>query len=429
MITSSENSSLFDLAMALSEVMDMVSPLVADHQKRAAYVAVRLAEELNMPADKLRELILAGLVHDIGAFSLQERLDLLDFEFDNPRAHARRGYQLLKEFHPLAHEATIVLHHHTPWDTKDYEDPDSSNVPFQSHILHLADRLVILIDNDRDIQNQVVPIIDALTARMGTTFMPELQKPLLDLALKEEFWLNAVSPFLNARLREKYEMCVSDSLELDPGQQMELARIFSRIIDFRSHYTATHSCGVAATAETLAGLCGFPQIDCRLMKIAGYLHDMGKLAIPAEIIEKPARLSEDEYSIIKSHPQRTTRILEQLPDLEVAALWISQHHERLDGSGYPAHTKESEISLGSRVIAVADVFTAITEDRPYRRGMDKSHSLKILRTMADSHMLDREVLRVMESRFGDLNDLRREAQKEASSSYEELIQPFVEVEQ
>jgi HD-GYP domain-containing protein (c-di-GMP phosphodiesterase class II) len=156
---------------------------------------------------------------------------------------------------------------------------------------------------------------------------------------------------------------------------------------------------------------------------------MGKLAIPAEIIEKPARLSEDEYSIIKSHPQRTTRILEQLPDLEVAALWISQHHERLDGSGYPAHTKESEISLGSRVIAVADVFTAITEDRPYRRGMDKSHSLKILRTMADSHMLDREVLRVMESRFGDLNDLRREAQKEASSSYEELIQPFVGVEQ
>lgn len=425
----SEFTSLFELAMVLSEVMDMVSPLVADHQKRTAYVAGRLAEQLDMSDQGRRDLLLAGLIHDVGAFSLRERLDLLDFELENPRVHARIGYQLLKEFHPLADVAAIILHHHTPWDTGGFEEPDGVEVPVQSHILHLADRLVILIDNDRDIQSQIVPIMDALTSRMGTMFMPGLQKPLLDLALMEEFWLNTVSPFLNARLREKYDRCAGPPISLSLGQQMELARIFSRIIDFRSHYTATHSCGVAVTAEALAGYCGFPQTDCRMMRIAGYLHDMGKLAVPTEIIEKPSRLSEEEYVIIKNHPQRTTRILERLPDLDVAAIWISQHHERLDGSGYPLHTREWEISLGSRVMAVADVFTATTEDRPYRRGMERSKSLKILRAMADSNMLDREVLKQLESRFAELNDLRRDAQMDAGVHYDELIQPFVGKEQ
>jgi len=421
----SEYTSLFDLAMVLSEVMDMVSPVVADHQKRTAYVAVRLAEGLGIPAQGRRELLLAGLIHDLGAFSLRERLDLLDFDFENSGTHTRIGYQLLKEFPPLAREAAIILHHHAPWDTKGYEEPDALEVPVQSHILHLADRLVILIDNDTDIQSQIVSIVDVLASRMGTLFMPQLQKPLLELAKMEEFWLNAVSPFLNARLREKYELYAAPAMEMSSGQQMQLAKILSRIIDFRSHYTATHSCGVAATAEALAGLCGFPQADCRMMRIAGFLHDMGKLAVPTEIIEKPARLSEEEYGIIKNHPQRTTRIVERLPELEVAALWVSQHHERLDGSGYPSHIQEREISLGSRVMAVADVFTAITEDRPYRKGMEKSHSLRILRAMADRHLLDREVLKQLESRFGDLSDLRRDAQREACGSYEELIEPFV----
>ena len=136
MESQTEHTSLFDLTMVLSEVMDMISPLVADHQKRTAYVAVRIAEELGVPAEQRRELLLAGLIHDVGAFSLRERLDLLDFEFENSGTHARIGYQLLKEFRPLAAEAAIILHHHTPWDSKGSEESDSLEVPVQSHILH-----------------------------------------------------------------------------------------------------------------------------------------------------------------------------------------------------------------------------------------------------------------------------------------------------
>lgn len=416
-------STLFDLAFVLSDVMDMVSPLVHDHQKRTAYIAVRLGEEYGLDDHELTELILAALLHDIGAFSLKDRLDTLDFEFDNPHRHARLGYQLIKGFPPLAKEALIILYHHLPWEMPGYEEPDGRDVPVQSHILHLADRIAVLMDTGKDILRQVVPTVDVIMGRMGTTFMPGLTRPLMSLALSESFWLNAASPFLDVRLREKTD---NGGPDLRSEDLPVLAQVLSRFIDFRSRYTATHSCGVAATGEALARSLDLAEEECRLMRIAGYLHDMGKLAIPSEIIEKPARLSDEEYRLMVDHPGRAAKILKTLPELGDASLWISQHHERLDGSGYPSHSGENEITLGARILAVADVFTAVTEDRPYRKGMKRERPLRCLRELAYSHQLDLDVMSVLESRFEDLNDLRRDAQETACSNYNEMIKPFVE---
>ncbi len=417
-------TTLLDLAIVLSDVMDMVSPLVHDHQKKTAYIALRLGEEYGLGEPELMELALAGLIHDIGAFSLQDRLDTLDFEFDDPHRHARLGYQLIKGFQPLGKEAVIVLYHHFPWEVPGYVEPDGRQVPAQSHILHLADRIAILMDSDRDILEQVVPITDMVMGRMGTTFMPDLSKPLMNVALSESFWLNAASPFLDARLRER----VSDGArELGSDDLPALAHMLSEIIDFRSHYTATHSCGVAATAEALARALDLPEEDCRLMGIAGQLHDMGKLAVPSEIIEKPARLSEDEYHVMMDHPRRAERILEALPELGEASRWISQHHERLDGSGYPRHRGGEEIILGSRILAVADVFTALTEDRPYRKGMVDTRPMNFLWDLAENHQLDLDVIWALESKFFDLCELRRDVQQAACSRYDQMIKPFREV--
>ncbi|UCF30800.1 MAG: HD domain-containing protein [bacterium] len=418
-----DRTTLLDLAIVLSDVMDMISPLVHNHQKRAAYIAMRLGEEYGLKADQVTELVLAGLLHDIGAFSLRDRLDTLDFEFDDPHRHARLGYQLIKGFSGLSRVALIILYHHLPWQTQGYEEPDGRQVLIQSHILHLADRVSILMDEEKDILDQVIPIVDVVMSRMGTTFMPSLSKPLMSLALRESFWLNAASPFLEARLRERLDGHLP---VLQPEDLSDLSTLLSRIIDYRSHYTATHSCGVAATAEALARTMDLPEETCRLMRIAGHLHDMGKLAVPSEIIEKPARLSAEEYGIVMDHPRRAARILNALPDLGEASQWVAQHHERLDGSGYPNHSGGMDISLGSRILAVADVFTAVTEDRPYRKAMTRDMPLRFLMDLADSQQLDPEVMSVMESRFDDLNDLRRNIQEAACTRYDEMIRPFAE---
>jgi len=152
------------------------------------------------------------------------------------------------------------------------------------------------------------------------------------------------------------------------------------------------------------------------MKIAGYLHDLGKLAVPQEILEKPAKLNDYEFNIMRSHVFYTYRILANRNGLEQINEWASLHHERLNGKGYPFHLKAADISFGSRIMAVADVFTAIAEDRPYRKGLSKD---QIIRTL--SHMgvdsLDSKIVNSLIEKFEYINDIRYAARSEALNEY------------
>jgi response regulator RpfG family c-di-GMP phosphodiesterase len=115
-------ASLFNLVSILSQVMDLVSPLVVDHHKRTAWFAVNLAEEMGLGEKAINGILFSALLHDIGAFSLQERLDTLQFEFENPHHHACLGYSLLKDFELFRQEAKIILAHHTWWKPEHDED-------------------------------------------------------------------------------------------------------------------------------------------------------------------------------------------------------------------------------------------------------------------------------------------------------------------
>lgn len=159
-----------------------------------------------------------------------------------------------------------------------------------------------------------------------------------------------------------------------------------------------------------------------MMKIAGYLHNLGKLAVPLEILEKAAKLTEDEFNIIKSHTFYTCRILETISNLDVINTWASFYHERLDGKGYPFHHKGEDLSLGSRIMAVADVLTAVTEDRPHRKGMPSDGALQVLRQMAESSVLDSYVVSTLRLYYDEVNSVRIAARAAASKEYQEFGQ-------
>ena len=413
-----KGTTLFDLALALSEAIDLVSPLMADHHKRVAYIAASLGREMGLSDVERKELIFAGLLHDIGAFSLRQRLDLFRFEFEDPLDHARLSYQLLKDFPPLAREAEIILHHHDFW-----QPGMSEEIPLASHIIHLADRIAILVNTKRSVLEQMDQIMSLIMDNSGRMFMPQLIPPLLRVAGRESFWFNVVSPSLDDHLR--WQVKTSD-LRLGVEDLMQVAHLFSRIIDFRSPYTATHSAGVAAVSGAVAASLGFSDRNRSMIQVAGHLHDLGKLAVPVEILEKPARLSGEEYGVIKSHAFHTRRILETVPELDYAILWASQHHERLDGSGYPDHDRGIEVAFGSRVLAAADIFTAVMEDRPYRKGVARDEAMGILWKLASEEALDPEVLTAMETEADDLNLIRRQAQEDSLVDYRELIQSHPE---
>lgn len=405
---------LITLLNTISNAQDLVSPYLSNHQQQVAYLSYQLAREMGLSVEEQRDIFQAGLVHDIGALTKNERLEIVETEPIYVNNHAFIGAKLLEDFAPMLNTARLIKFHHLAWDNGTGSIFKGENVPFGSHIIHLADRVCTMIKKEGPILSQIPKIVELLSRASNTVFEPRAVQALFKLSRIEYIWLDLTSSFPTSKINTN----IFDSIELNIDDIMELVRIFSHIIDFRSSFTARHSAGVAQIARQLAKLLGFSPIKCKLMLIAGYLHDIGKLAIDNEVLEKPGRLSEDEFNIIRSHTYYTYQLLDTIPQFNLIKEWAAYHHERVDGNGYPFHIKGESLSLGSRIMAVADVFTAITEKRPYRDGMDDSQAIKVLNNMVGSGALDEMVVGVLVDNFQMIKELREKSQLDASKRYE-----------
>jgi HD-GYP domain-containing protein (c-di-GMP phosphodiesterase class II) len=406
---------MFDLMMSLSMAMDLISPELANHHKQVSYLSFALASEYGLSVEEQKNLVLAGAVHDIGAIRLKDRLELMKYLPENPHERSEFGYKLLKTMKVLLPIAEQVRFHHVYWDYGNGQKFNDHDVPLSSHILHLSDRISVLIDPSKNVLSQVRDIKNHIIEQKDKMFHPDLVDTFLNMADKEYLWLDMTSNYINS--------IILKSLEFEPLEQenlLDIAKLFSRIIDFRSPFTATHSSGLAVTATCIAKFSRFSDHDCAMMEMAGYLHDLGKLAVPAEILEKPQLLTAEDIHIVRAHTYYTYRILEQIEGLQEVNSWASFHHERMDGKGYPFHIKGENLSLGSRILAVADVFTALTEERPYREGLDEVKTMKIMKSMANSGTLDENIVNLVDSNFEIINNARAEAQESARHLHNEF---------
>lgn len=189
------------------------------------------------------------------------------------------------------------------------------------------------------------------------------------------------------------------------------------LIDFRSPFTAMHSAGVAASAKALAKLAGLDEESCMKMEIAGNLHDVGKLRVPNEILEKPGKLTDEEFNKVKEHPYYTRLILMDVEGFEEIADWAGFHHEKLNGRGYPFHFDGDFLSLGSRIMTVADIFSAITEERPYRKPMSREQAMKVMWENVESGGICRNIVQLLEDNYDAVNDARMKKSLEAGARY------------
>lgn len=409
--------SLFELLKSISYAQDLVSPRLSNHHQQVAYLSYQLAKEMKIPIEEQRDIFFAGLVHDIGALSKNERLEIIENEPIYANNHAFIGAKMLEEFMPLQNSAMLIKFHHLAWDKGAGKFFKNENVPIGSHVIHLADRVCSIIKKDCNVLSQIPRIMDYVSARRDIVFEPNTVEALYRLSKVEYIWLDLISNVPTNRLNTNK----IDTIELDIDAIIELVHILSHIIDFRSSFTARHSAGVSKTAEQLAKLFGFSPVECKIMLIAGYLHDIGKLAVDNEVLEKPGKLNEEEFNQIRSHTYYTYQLLNTIPQFELVKEWAAYHHERIDGKGYPFHLKEKEINLGARIMAVADVFTAITEDRPYREGMEDGQAIRVLNNMVGNGALDESVVKVLINNFQVINEIRQVSQREETRQYENFF--------
>ncbi|MUM77232.1 HD domain-containing protein [Pseudodesulfovibrio sp. F-1] len=413
------NIHLLDLIQGASGALDYVNSTVTGHHRRVGAGAAAIGGAMGLEGRDAADLVTAALLHDIGAFSLDLRLDGLDFEADHGD-HARAGFRLLSVHPMLSRVAPLVLHHHTPWHRlPPLSDPgpgqaDTPAAALLANIINLADRVDVLdqVGTRRVVRERIRQII---SHNAGTVFAREAAEAFLDLSAGSEFWDKLSGDWTH--VREAVDLPMADDL-ISHDQLLPFSRFFALIIDFRSRHTATHSLGVAETSARLAALAGMPPESQDRLRLAGNLHDIGKLAVPVTLLDKPGPLTQEEFEAVRLHAAASESILRSVPGLDDIADWASQHHERPDGSGYPHGLKRDALSLGSRIVGVCDVFTAITEDRPYRPGMTPDQSARVLRDMVGQGSLDADLVALLLDNHAEVAEARREAQARAHVEFE-----------
>jgi HD-GYP domain-containing protein (c-di-GMP phosphodiesterase class II) len=217
---------------------------------------------------------------------------------------------------------------------------------------------------------------DVARDRAGRWFDPELVRALEGLRADGAFWAGLAGD------------CRAQAAALEPADRVlgadgdrldRIAHAFARVIDAKSPYTYRHSEGVAMYAHAVGQVLGFDAEVLRDLRRAALLHDVGKLGVSNRILDKPGKLSEEEFASVRRHPEYSYRILARVAPLRALAETAASHHERMDGRGYHRGIPAGTLPLPARVLAVADVCDALSAERPYRAAMPRERVLQIMR--------------------------------------------------
>ena len=387
---------------ALSDALDLVGIDDVGHGKRVGIMAAACGRAMGTDAAETTFLFDLGMLHDIGVSSTETHRHLVaEFDWDSSQVHCEVGFRLLRDFAPLAAMAVPILHHHTHWAQLRTLQALDARDALRANLVYLVDRVDALAAPhyaDRSLLMHTARIREMIAGKRGSFFAPEVVDAFLEASAQEAFWLQLEPRGIQASMQDMLEAHAPHAATLD--ELLRLAEMFSQIVDAKSPFTASHSTGVARLARFIAERMGVPATNCDKIEIAGLLHDLGKLRIPDEILDKPGALDERERKVINSHSFETWQILRHIRGFEEITLWASHHHEEPDGTGYPFHRRNLELPLEARILRVADIFQAMAQDRPYRKGLSADQVAGFLDGLVAKGRMEPEIVAVVK---GDMS--------------------------
>ena len=302
------------------------------------------------------------------------------------RIRCDRGAQIALQLGFPPETAACIRHIDEAWSGRGSPDGlAGQDIPLLSRIASLAQTLDMFHHRDG-----LKPALKMAQRRSGMLFDPVLVKMVLGWRHDDAWWKRLESTELSVEVVAEEPVSLTrwvNEQELDA-----VAQAFANIIDAKSPYTFSHSSNVASYSLALAQTMGLDAMTQRRIYRAGLLHDIGKLGVSNRILDKNGPLTVEEREIIERHPLHTWEILSRVPAFRDFAWPAALHHERLDGFGYPWRLSGSRLDTTARILAVADVYEAITADRPYRKGMNWEKARDILwdgrKTKFDAGVLD-----------------------------------------
>ena len=286
-----------------------------------------------------------------------------------------------------------LLYHHEHYDGSGFFGISGNQIPLYSRIIALADYVAIRYSLGWDCDDIVKSV-----KQNRRFFDPVVYDAMLELSGHLEFWLGMDDMFVKNTLISMMPRVIR---EFNYKQIRSISQIFSRVIDAKSPFTGSHSRGISEKTGFICQYYEFDDTTYWQMRIAADLHDLGKLAVSNSILDKPGKLNKKETMIIQSHPFYTRKIIETIKGFENITEWASNHHEKLNGSGYPYGLNANQLDFNSRILACVDIYQALTEDRPYRKRMSHGAAIKIMQNMVQDGLIEPSVTEDMDSIFKD----------------------------
>ena len=396
---------LYALSFALDSVEAELVGIHTGHGKRVAYLSLLMGKEAGFGEEELRDFIGCCLLHDNALTEfiheelsgsvltdnllseLSEKLDQRGLKHD----HSVIGERNIRLLPFRTDVKNIVLCHHENADGSGTRGLTAAETPLKAQILHLAD----LTDAaSRLYSEDLTPaefekIGEWVKSRSGSKFSEEVT----------ELFFKAVTYDKIDKVREKgLDACLHEELPEKPTDYSDeeirnIADLFTKIVDYKSEFTQRHSTGVAKIAEIMARHYGFDDEKTIRYYFAGAMHDIGKLAVSNDILEKPDKLTDSEFAIMKDHASATYYVLSQIKDIPDIVKWASNHHEKLNGKGYPEGLSAEQLSFEEQLMACVDIYQALTEKRPYKDGMPHEKSISIMLDMAAKGELNEKIVR------------------------------------
>jgi putative nucleotidyltransferase with HDIG domain len=454
--------SLSEIISALSFALDLTEGAVHGHALRSCLLGMRIANDARLPADQTSGLYFALLLKDIGSSTntghigeaggrdergMQTGAKLEDLTgphqpnskfsllwkngLPGSKVISRIGGILPGGFaqHKNSRErigvrydraaaivsklgmgqlaADAVRNLDERWDGSGHPDNiKGEQIPLLARICAIAQHLDVVSAGSGK-QNA----IKTLQERSGTWFDPHFVRIALLLHRRGTLWANCSPGDSEEDTRQAVlDLDAGTRHKLEPDQIDQICEAFADVVDAKSPFTFRHSIGVADAAFGIAETMGLPADRVQLVRRAALLHDIGKLSVSNTILDKRAVLSAAEWEAVRQHPRITRLILERVRSFREMAIIAGEHHEKLDGSGYPDKLTAHDLSLESRIIAVADVFGALSEDRPYRASINVEDTFSIMKQFAphqlDGNCLDALVARIASGGDGALSPAR-----------------------
>jgi len=413
--------SLSEVVSALSFALDLTEDARPGHAVRTCMLGMRIAAELGLPESQLSSLYYALLLKDLGCScnanllcemvggddrTIKRKVKLEDWRYPSlsglrllwehagpgeplwPRSRRvlrlalrRRSFrnELVRlrcecgasiarkiGLSPASVEAIVSLDEH--WNGRGYPTGlRGEAIPLLARIVNIAQCLDLFAS-----ESGTDAAVRLVQHRRRTWFDPNLVQVAKSLAAQGRLWRHYGSGFERKAV-----------LDLEPGAMLsagdrqidDIAEAFADVVDAKSPFTYCHSLGVRDAAMHIARQMGLGGERARLIQRAALLHDIGKLRVPNTILDKPAKLDVIEWQVVREHPGMGGEILGRIKPFKTLARIVAEHHEKLDGSGYPAGLKGDQIPIESRIVAVADVYGALLEDRAYRKGVGRREAI------------------------------------------------------